>query len=231
MDPTFKSIMLVIGATILGGLVSWAVSSLLSGRANTLKLAETLATERKTMAEALDAERRSKAEALDAARASAATLLDRERQSRADLLDSHATAKADELAKSLALLVDRVAAAESKLALVGAAVLPLFTAAQAELVKQLTHFHTPEMDALLVKLGPPYMLTPQEDDRLAVLLKEREQDMGDQISEDERDAARMLPMVMRRAKRESELVAAELVLKVVSVGFVLPEAVQKGLDT
>lgn len=73
---------------------------------------------------------------------------------------------------------------------------------QAMLVKQLTHFHTKELDQLLAKLGPPMVLTAAESDRLTTLLLQREHDLNDQIDDSERDAAHMLPMVMKRVKEE-----------------------------
>jgi len=99
-------------------------------------------------------------------------------------------------------LLARVAELERLNALVTQAVLPISAAFQAILIKELTHFHTPIMDALMVKLGPPLILTETEEQELVAALKKREHDMGDQISDAERDAARMLPMVMKRVKAE-----------------------------
>jgi hypothetical protein len=101
-------------------------------------------------------------------------------------------------------LINRVLELEKQLGLVNQAILPMSSAFQAILVKELTHLHTPEMDALLVKLGPPYLLTESEEARLAVLLNERMADLGADIPESERDAARMLPLVMKRVRRELE---------------------------
>lgn len=74
----------------------------------------------------------------------------------------------------------------------------LNTAFQAILVRQLTHFHTKELDDLMEKLGPPLTLTAAELKRMEVLLKARENDVDDQIDESEREAAHMLPMVIKR---------------------------------
>lgn len=115
-----------------------------------------------------------------------------------------AVRKAERIAEEHAKTVVRITELEQKLALVNQAVIPISTAFQAILIKELTHYHTPEMDALLVKVGPPITLTPEEEARLAVLLEERTRDMGPQISESERDAATILPAVMKRAREESE---------------------------
>jgi hypothetical protein len=103
--------------------------------------------------------------------------------------------------------VARIAELETKLALVNAAVVPISTAFQAILIKELTHFHTPEMDALMVRVGPPTTLTPEEEARLAVMLKERMDDMGPDISDSERGAAMILPEVMKRARAEQQVLS------------------------
>lgn len=117
----------------------------------------------------------------------------------------------DEKEKSIAQghqnALDRITELEKQAALVSAAVIPISTAFQAILIKELTHFHTPEMDALLVKVGPPNMLTPQDRDRLSVMLVERTKDLGDLISPSERDAAAILPIVMKRAQIEQTYLA------------------------
>jgi hypothetical protein len=98
----------------------------------------------------------------------------------------------------------RMVELETKLAVVSASVVPISTAFQAILIKELTHHVTPEMDALLVKLGPPSTLTPEEHDRLSIMLVERTNDYGSEISPSERDAAYILPVVMKRAQEEQE---------------------------
>lgn len=99
-------------------------------------------------------------------------------------------------------LIDRLIVLEKQLALVGQAVVPISTAFQAILIKELTHMHTPILDALMTKIGPPSTLSDDEFDELATALLERTMDMGDLISDSERDAAVMLPLVMKRAQRE-----------------------------
>jgi hypothetical protein len=99
-------------------------------------------------------------------------------------------------------VVNRIADLENKLGIVSAAVTPISIAFQAILVKELTHSHTPEMDLLLTKIGPPNELSEKDDARLRVMLKERSLDFGPLISAAERDAARILPMVMARASAE-----------------------------
>jgi len=104
-------------------------------------------------------------------------------------------------------VLDRIVELEKQLSTLKAAVVPISSIYQAILVKELTHFHTPIMDALLVKLGPPNTLTDDEVDELATALKERAADMGDKISALERDAAIMLPYVVKRAAAESAALA------------------------
>lgn len=104
-------------------------------------------------------------------------------------------------------LSDRLSELEKQLAIVGTQIAPFNTAYQSMLIKQLTHYHTPVMDALMVKLGGvgvPPTITEEEEAELIEALKQRTEDMGPEISEDERDAAEILPIVMRRVKREAE---------------------------
>ncbi len=100
-------------------------------------------------------------------------------------------------------IFDRLVDLEKQSALLQQLVGPLSTAFQAALVKELTHFHTPEMDALMVKLGPPYVLNDDELGRLTVMLRERANSSDLDIPESEREAALMLPYVLKRAKREA----------------------------
>lgn len=118
---------------------------------------------------------------------------------------------------------NRITALEKELSLVRETVLPISVAMQELLVKQLTHFHTPIMDALLVKIGPPNALTADEEEQLAAALKERAQDMGDKIDASERDAALMLPMIMRRAKIESCLDPKQQQIQTVMLPFIIDE--------
>jgi|SRR5579863_1049082 len=112
-------------------------------------------------------------------------------------------------------LLNRVVELEKSLALVNQAVVPISAAFQAMLIKDLTHAHTPEIDALLAKIGPPLVLTLRDVDRLGVLLAEVTAD--NTITERERDAARMLPMVMRRvlADKESSGIEAEPLVRII----------------
>lgn len=126
--------------------------------------------------------------------------------------------KAKHLAFEHQELMNRVRDLEKQLVSVTQTVLPLSTAFQAILVKELTHFHTPVMDRLMEKIGPPNTLTEAEQQELIDCLEERTRDMGAEISDSERDAAVMLPMVMKRAKAEADaLLKAPVELKVVAV--------------
>ena len=99
------------------------------------------------------------------------------------------------------LLRRRVSKLEREQAVMGQGILPMFTAVRGVLIKQLTHYHTPELDALMAKIPD---LTEAETARLFVMLAERTVVVDAQIGPEERDAARMLPMVMERARREAE---------------------------
>lgn len=112
-------------------------------------------------------------------------------------------------ATSDAALKARIAKLESDLSLLHAAVEPISVVMQKLLIEKLTHYHTPIMDALMVKLGPPNMLTAAEEKELHVALEERTRDMGHLISEDERNAAGMLPYVIVMVKRQAKLAASE----------------------
>ena len=118
----------------------------------------------------------------------------------------------------------RITELERQLSLVNQAVVPISTAFQAILIKELTHYHTPRMDELMVKLGPPDVLSEAEEAELIDALDERTRDMGDLISDAERDAARMLPMVMKRARAETEAAAATANAPVIKVVLVPPGA-------
>jgi hypothetical protein len=132
-------------------------------------------------------------------------------------LRNAAVAEAERIRGEHDRLVARVYELERDSAVVKAAVVPITTAFQALLVKELTHFHTPIMDALLVKVGPPNVLTPAEELQLAALLDERARDMALSIPDSEREAAHILPCVMRRAREEQVAVEKGGVLAVVSV--------------
>jgi hypothetical protein len=129
-----------------------------------------------------------------------------------------AVAEARRISEEHAKLVTRVADMERQMGQVGQAILPISAAFQAILIKELTHFHTPVMDALLVKLGPPVTLTADEEVALQQALETRVEEMNGALNEAERDAAIMLPMVMRRVRAENEALAnAPSELRVVAV--------------
>jgi hypothetical protein len=109
----------------------------------------------------------------------------------------------DKAVLSNALRDDRITALQTQLAVISAAVVPISTAFQSILIKELTHYHTPELDELMKRIGPPCTLSDIETKRLEVLLRERERDPDVKIPESERDAATMLPLVMKRATAEA----------------------------
>jgi len=126
---------------------------------------------------------------------------------KSDRLVSQALIRKEEaeiLAVANQKLMDRVVELEAQTRLLGQQVLPIWTASQAILIKELTHFHTPIMDKLLLKLGPPFILTESEEVQLNECLVERTKDMSAEISDSERNAAHLLPLLIPRARSESE---------------------------
>jgi hypothetical protein len=113
---------------------------------------------------------------------------------------------------------------ERQVATIKQAVTPISVAMQDLLVRALTHFHTPRIDLLLTKLGPPVSLTVDEEVELAYALKQRAGDMGPAIPELERGAAMMLPYIVQRVRVEA---AAPVDLSKTDVRVV---AVPKGDD-
>lgn len=138
----------------------------------------------------------------------------------AETLESRAQKKAEALEAEKEKLLTRVADLERQHAIIGQAILPINALVQAALIKELTHFHEPETDALLEKLGPPSRLTDDELADLEERLIIRESVIDSQISASERDAARMLPMVIRRVKAEEADAATSLVtMRVVTISI------------
>src|SRR4249920_839391 len=117
-------------------------------------------------------------------------------------LKTRAEVKAAAFMAEHSRVLERLAELETKERLAGQVMSPIVTAFQALLVKQLTHDHAPEMDKLMVQVGPPDVLTDEERDRLMVLLARRARDMSMEISPNERDAAMILPIVMKMAAEE-----------------------------
>lgn len=132
-------------------------------------------------------------------------------------------------ATELLKLRDRLAALEADNALLKKDVQPLSVAMQSWLVEKLTHFHTPIMDALLRKLGPPSTLTEAEEKELEAALVERAATLNGRIDDAEKDAAKMLPMVIRMVKAEIQTAQPDT-LQIVSTPAKAPEADEKKED-
>jgi hypothetical protein len=97
----------------------------------------------------------------------------------------------------------RIVGLEAKFAIMASQVTPLSAAFRSVLIRELTHNHTPEMDALLARLENGPFLSQEEEERLYVLLRERVIEFDDPLITDrERDSAAMLPMVMKRVRGE-----------------------------
>jgi hypothetical protein len=145
-----------------------------------------------------------------------ARLLVEEAKEAAKIVVEEAKEAARELAKEKAELANRISDLEMKLITLTTEVKPLSAAMLAVFTKELTHFHTPEMDALLVKFEDG-AITDAGEERLLWLLEERSRELNGSIPESERDVATMFPMMMKRVKVERRLAAVELLVVSTSV--------------
>jgi len=115
-----------------------------------------------------------------------------------------AVKRAEVLAVEHEKVLARLQELETKERISSQTLTPIITAFQGILVKQLTHAGKPEMDFLMVKIGPPNVLSDEERARLMEMLHERTTDMGIEITASERDAAVILPIVMKMADTEQK---------------------------
>ena len=111
----------------------------------------------------------------------------------------------------------RVLAVEAQLSALAAAASPLSEVVRDAIIKELTHLHTPELDALLEKVKSD-TLSPDDERSLLRLLKDRAEEPNHLVGAGERDAAIMLPPILRRIKQEKEAISpTETELRIVSV--------------
>ena len=136
---------------------------------------------------------------------------------RKNIKDNAVEKARDKAERELIELKIRSDAQDKQIALLSQSVLPLNAAYQAMLVKELTHLHTPVPDELLKKLGPPYAMSSDDERALILELETRANEEGSLITETERDAAKMLPMVIRRAKVENTMAVSNFRLNVVAI--------------
>lgn len=108
----------------------------------------------------------------------------------AKAIEIEATAKAEQQS--------RIADLEKRLAATEQVVSPISQIMMDALRKQLTHADTPILDAHLESLTKPEGLSTTDKAELLQLLEERSKDM--RYSESERDAAHMMPAMMRRVE-------------------------------
>lgn len=108
----------------------------------------------------------------------------------------------------------RIQDLEKQLAVLTATFTPISEAFKAVLIKQLTHFHTPEMDALLEKAAKNG-LSNSEEKRLQQMLIARAQDLNGRIDSSEREAALMLPLVMNRVRAGAAVTDSEVMVVLV----------------
>lgn len=107
---------------------------------------------------------------------------------------------AEKLAANAVLMGDRVRDLERELEGIKANVKPFSVALQDVLIRRLTNFHTPVLDALLEKVG--IEMSVDDEERLREALSIRIDELNGHLDELERDAAIMLPMVMRWVRKE-----------------------------
>jgi hypothetical protein len=128
----------------------------------------------------------------------------------------HGTTKVPNITLDSDSIYERMRNVEAQLSALMTTATPLSKLMRDTIIKELTHSHAPELDDLLAKVKADELL-PSDEQRLFALLKERAEARDDRINMDERDAAIMLPPVMRRIKQERENPPVEIELRVVSV--------------
>lgn len=123
-------------------------------------------------------------------------------------------AKAAAIKAASDVMSDRVKDLESQLAVLTATFTPISAAFQAVLIKQLTHFHTPEMDLMLAQAAKN-ALSNSEEKKFREMLLERAQDLNGRIDDSEREAALMLPLVMNRVRAGAAVSDSEVMVVLV----------------
>jgi hypothetical protein len=106
-------------------------------------------------------------------------------------------------AATIKALQEQLTVQQGQLQMLGVAVQPLTAAMASMLVKSLTHYHTPDTDVLLAKVGPPNTLTQEEEEDLRGLMNERSNDRAARISPLERNAAQLLLLIVERNRLEA----------------------------
>lgn len=109
--------------------------------------------------------------------------------------------------KATELREARLVQLESEMAVLKAQAVPINAAFLAMSIAKLTHLHTPRLDELMEKVGPPSVLTPEEEEELAVGLKARMKDMSSEIDDEERIRAEILPHLIKLEKIEALKIA------------------------
>lgn len=104
--------------------------------------------------------------------------------------------------KEHAKMKEQIDELDTQLRVLKESVTPISMAFQQILIKELTHFHELRTDELLAKIGPPYMLNDDEEKELLAALEKRIAEAGNLMTDSEIDAARMLPMIIKRVKAE-----------------------------
>lgn len=122
--------------------------------------------------------------------------------------------KAEAVKKTADEMNDKVQELENQLRTLTATFTPISAAFQAVLIKQLTHFHTPELDALLVKVEKN-SLSNSEEKKLREGLLARAKDLNGRIDDSEREAALMLPLVMNRVRAGTAVADSEVMVVLV----------------
>jgi hypothetical protein len=112
---------------------------------------------------------------------------------------NEAVSRAKEAAAAHKVVLDDISELKTNIRLIN---LSRSEAFQAQLIEKLTHHHTPVIDALMAKVGPPNVLTQKEDRALTDELIKRASDPA--IDDEERLAAVLLPGVMVLVKMDQK---------------------------
>lgn len=102
----------------------------------------------------------------------------------------------------------RISELEKQMAVLMAEAQPINAYVQAMAIAKLTHFHTPQTDELLAKVGANTRLSEPEVEQLATALKEREGVVDSEVDEEERIWARIFPDIVRLKQIEAERLAS-----------------------
>lgn len=102
----------------------------------------------------------------------------------------------------------RITELEKQMAILTAEAKPINAYVQAMAIQKLTHFHTPQTDELLARVGANEKLSELDVEKLAAALREREVTVDSEVDEEERIWARIFPDIVRLKQIEAERLAS-----------------------